>query len=58
MAVDTERATVSFGGHEPWPIVKDNRQNKISFAGSFVDETGLAGGTKGARLYVAVRSIA
>jgi hypothetical protein len=47
MTVDQEKEAISVGGHRPWPIAKDGR-----FAGSFVDETGLWGGVKGARLYM------
>jgi hypothetical protein len=33
MAVDAEKGIVSLGGYSPFPILKDGRQNFISFAG-------------------------
>jgi hypothetical protein len=52
IAVDVEKGTVAVLGHEPWPIAKDDHQNFVSFAGSFVDETGMTAGTKGAQLFM------
>ena len=47
IAVDLDKGTVSLAGHKPWPIVENGREITISFAGSFIDETGL-----GAQSYV------
>jgi hypothetical protein len=52
MAVDAEKGIVSLGGYSPFPILKDGRQNFISFAGGSVDELGLITGTQGAHLYI------
>jgi len=52
MAVDMENGTVSLAGHKPWPIVKNGREVTISFAGSFIDDTGLAASARGTRMYM------
>jgi hypothetical protein len=47
MVVDQENASISVGGQQPWAIAKDG-----TFAGSFVDQTGLWGGVRGAQLFM------
>ena len=50
-AIDVDRGTVSFGGHKPWRIIKDGRENFVSFEGRYVDDTGSTSGAKGAWIY-------
>jgi hypothetical protein len=47
MTLDQEKEAIGVGGQQPWAIAKDGR-----FAGNFVDETGLWGGVRGARLFM------
>ena len=50
-AIDIDRGTVTFGGHKPWRIIKDGRENFVSFEGRYIDDTGSTSGTKGAWIY-------